>query len=143
LSEAGIGFGSGGSGKGRGRGAIERTFSPEFRNRLDAWISFEPLSSETIEKVVDKFVDELRVQLAAKNVSVALTPAGREWLAVHGFDRLYGARPMARLIQSRVSEPLVDELLFGRLQNGGRVTIDAAEDDLALRVTPAGTDAAA
>ncbi|HEY5611162.1 MAG TPA: ATP-dependent Clp protease ATP-binding subunit ClpA [Thermoanaerobaculia bacterium] len=143
LSEAGIGFGSSGSGKGVGRGAIERTFSPEFRNRLDAWISFEPLSAETIEKVVDKFVDELRVQLGAKNVSIAVTPAGRQWLAVHGFDRMYGARPMARLLQSRVSEPLVDELLFGRLQHGGTVTIDTADGDLALRVTPAGTDAVA
>jgi ATP-dependent Clp protease ATP-binding subunit ClpA len=116
---------------GHGRGAIERTFAPEFRNRLDAWIAFEPLSHESIERVVDKFIEELRVQLSAKNVTLELRDAARSWLATHGYDRAFGARPMARLISSKIKEPLVEEILFGRLRDGGRVTVDA-NDELTL-----------
>ena len=117
---------------GRGRGAIERAFAPEFRNRLDAWIAFEPLGFETIEKVVDKFVDELRAQLVAKNVTLELTEAGRAWLAKNGYDRSFGARPMARLISTKIKEPLVDAILFGSLAGGGTVVVDAAGDELKL-----------
>ncbi|HEX8169403.1 MAG TPA: ATP-dependent Clp protease ATP-binding subunit ClpA [Thermoanaerobaculia bacterium] len=119
-------------GSGRGRGAIERTFAPEFRNRLDAWIAFEPLGFETIELVVDKFIAELRAQLAPKNVTIELEESGRAWLARHGYDRAFGARPMARLISSKIKEPLVDEILFGRLADGGKVVVRADGDSLVV-----------
>jgi ATP-dependent Clp protease ATP-binding subunit ClpA len=117
----------------KAKGAIERTFSPEFRNRLDAWIAFEALSFSTIEKVVDKFIDELRAQLVEKNVAIELRESARAWLARNGFDNLFGARPMARLIQSKVKEPLAEEILFGRLQAGGKVVIDEENEGLLLR----------
>ncbi len=118
---------------GHGRGAIERTFAPEFRNRLDAWIAFEPLSFETMQQVVDKFIGELRAQLTAKNVTIELTDAGRAWLAKHGYDRAFGARPMSRLITAKIKEPLVDAILFGTLADGGNVIVDADGDELKLR----------
>ena len=117
---------------GHGRGIIERTFAPEFRNRLDAWIAFEPLAFETIELVVDKFIGELRTQLTAKNVTLELREAGRAWLAKHGYDRSFGARPMARLISTKIKEPLVDAVLFGKLAEGGSVVVDASGDELTL-----------
>ncbi len=123
--------GIGGSGS-KAQGAIERAFSPEFRNRLDAWIAFESLSFETIGRVVDKFINELREQLADKNVTLELTEAGRAWLANKGFDKLFGARPMARLIQSKVKEPLANEILFGSLQGGGKVVVNEIEGELRL-----------
>ncbi|HEY2323334.1 MAG TPA: ATP-dependent Clp protease ATP-binding subunit ClpA [Thermoanaerobaculia bacterium] len=132
MSDSGMGFFNNPA-SGKGRGVIERTFAPEFRNRLDAWIAFEALSFETIEKVVDKFIAELRAQLAAKNVTLELTEGGRAWLAKHGYDKAFGARPMARLIQSKLKEPLVDAILFGSLQDGGNVSVDAADDELKLR----------
>jgi ATP-dependent Clp protease ATP-binding subunit ClpA len=128
--------GIGGSGS-KAQGAIERTFSPEFRNRLDAWVAFEPLNLETIKLVVDKFIDELRDQLLVKRVSIELTEEAREWMAAKGFDRLYGARPMARLIQLKIKEPLANEILFGTLQNGGTVTIGAKDNELNLAYEPA------
>src|SRR5438132_5168394 len=131
MSDAAMGFAHTGSG-GKGRGAIERTFAPEFRNRLDAWIALDALSFETTERVVDKFIDELRAQLAPKNVTLGLREAGRAWLAKNGYDRAFGARPMARLIQSKIKEPLVDAILFGKLQSGGRVVVDANELDLVI-----------
>ena len=131
MSDSGMGFKQTGA-TGRGRGVIERTFAPEFRNRLDAWIAFDPLGFETIERVVDKFIDELRAQLAPKNVTLDLREGGRAWLAKNGYDRAFGARPMARLIQQKIKEPLVDEVLFGKLQNGGTVIVDAGESDLTL-----------
>jgi ATP-dependent Clp protease ATP-binding subunit ClpA len=130
----GDGGGIGGTGS-KAKGAIERTFSPEFRNRLDAWIAFEPLSFETIERVVDKFINELRAQLVEKKVTLELTKAARAWLANKGFDKLYGARPMARLIQSKIKEPLANEILFGRLQQGGKVVIEAKDGELELEFT--------
>ena len=117
---------------GHGRGVIERTFAPEFRNRLDAWIAFEPLSFETIELVVDKFIAELQKQLGAKNVVLELREGGRAWLARNGYDPSFGARPMARLISSKIKEPLVDEILFGTLANGGTVVVDGDDRELKL-----------
>jgi ATP-dependent Clp protease ATP-binding subunit ClpA len=131
MSDSGMGFTQTGA-SGKGRGVIERTFAPEFRNRLDAWIAFDALSFQTIERVVDKFIDELRAQLAPKNVTLELREPGRAWLAKNGYDRAFGARPMARLIQQKIKEPLVDEILFGRLQGGGAVVVDA--DDTGLRL---------
>jgi ATP-dependent Clp protease ATP-binding subunit ClpA len=123
--------GIGGTGS-KAQGAIERTFSPEFRNRLDAWIAFEALSPESVRRVVEKFIGELRDQLADKNVTLELTEAGRAWLAEKGFDKLNGARPMARLIQSKIKEPLANEILFGGLQVGGQVVVDAKDEELKL-----------
>ena len=131
MSDAGMGFTQTGA-SGKGRGVIERTFAPEFRNRLDAWIAFDALSFATIERVVDKFIDELRVQLAPKNVTLEMREAGRAWLAKSGYDRAFGARPMARLIQQKIKEPLVDEILFGRLQTGGTVVVDSDGAELRL-----------
>jgi len=133
MSDSSMGFGNTSGAKGKGRGAIERTFTPEFRNRMDAWIAFEPLSFETTERVVDKFIDELRVQLRAKNVTLELTEPARAWLAKNGYDRSFGARPMARLIHSKIKEPLVDAILFGSLQDGGNVIVDSTEDGLNLQ----------
>src|SRR5712692_4507212 len=129
MSDAGMGFTQTGS-SGKGRGVIERTFAPEFRNRLDAWIAFDALSFETIERVVDKFINELRTQLTPKNVTLELREGGRAWLAKNGYDRAFGARPMARLIQQKIKEPLVDAILFGSLQGGGNVTVDSDEKEL-------------
>jgi ATP-dependent Clp protease ATP-binding subunit ClpA len=118
----------------KAKGAIERTFSPEFRNRLDGWIAFETLSFESIERVVDKFIDELRAQLVEKKVEIEMTRTGRVWLANKGFDRLYGARPMARLIQSKIKEPLANEILFGSLQGGGKVIVNEKNGEIDLEI---------
>ncbi|MEA2162910.1 MAG: ATP-dependent Clp protease ATP-binding subunit ClpA [Thermoanaerobaculia bacterium] len=132
MSDSSMGFGNSSGEKGKGRGAIERTFTPEFRNRLDAWIAFEALSFQTTERVVDKFIEELRVQLRAKNVTLELTEPGRAWLAKNGYDRAFGARPMSRLIHAKIKEPLVDAILFGKLQDGGNVVVGASGDTLTL-----------
>ena len=116
---------------------ITRLFSPEFRNRLDATIHFKPLDSQTILHVVNKFVLELEAQLADKHVTVELDEAARLWLAEHGHDPAMGARPMARLIQEKIKKPLADELLFGRLANGGHVKVAGGDEGLALTVEAA------
>ena len=111
---------------------IRRSFSPEFRNRLDAVVQFQPLGFEHILRVVDKFLIELETQLHEKDVALSATPTARDWLAQHGFDPLMGARPMARVIQEKIKRPLADELLFGKLVNGGKVTIDVKDDELVV-----------
>ncbi|MBW7859596.1 MAG: ATP-dependent Clp protease ATP-binding subunit ClpA [Rhodocyclaceae bacterium] len=108
---------------------IRRMFSPEFRNRLDASISFKALDNEVIMKVVEKFLTQLEAQLHEKKVEAHFTDELKAWLAATGFDPLMGARPMARLIQDTIRSALADELLFGRLSNGGKVTIDLDEND--------------
>jgi len=115
---------------------IRRGFSPEFRNRLDAVVQFQPLGFDHILRVVDKFLIELEAQLHEKAVTLSATPAARDWLAQNGFDPLMGARPMARLIQDRIKRPLADELLFGKLANGGRVNIDARGGELVVEAQP-------
>jgi len=132
MSESGIGFQKD-QGKGQGRGAIERTFSPEFRNRLDAWIAFKPLDAHVIEQIVDKFIDELNQQLVEKNVVVKLSPEARSWLAQRGFDRLLGARPMARLIQAKIKEPLAEKILFGTEPVAGDVLVELENGELVLK----------
>lgn len=132
LSEKGIGFQKGEGNRGQGRGAIERTFSPEFRNRLDAWVAFNPLSFEITERVVDKFIAEVNAQLAEKSITVKLTEPARAWLAKNGFDRLNGARPMARLIQTKIKQPLAEKLLFGSEETGGEVLVDERDGELEL-----------
>lgn len=126
-----IGFNEG-SPVSQSKQAIEKTFSPEFRNRLDGTIMFGPLNTETIKQVVDKFLNELRRQLVDKNVVLELTNLAKEWLAKRGFDKLYGARPMARLIQLEVKEKLAEEILFGVLQKGGKAIIDVKEDKIVV-----------
>ncbi|MBX9667357.1 MAG: ATP-dependent Clp protease ATP-binding subunit ClpA [Candidatus Obscuribacterales bacterium] len=118
-----------------GKNAIEKTFSPEFRNRLDAWVAFNQLTLENVKRVVDKFVDELKIQLVEKKVDITLTETAREWLSKKGFDKLYGARPMARLIQQKLREPLSEDLLFGALENGGHALIDIKDDDVVVKST--------
>ncbi|MGU3540729.1 ATP-dependent Clp protease ATP-binding subunit ClpA [Methylobacterium sp. A54F] len=110
--------------------AINRLFAPEFRNRLDAIISFGHLPKEVVAKVVDKFVLQLEAQLADRNVTIELSDEARDWLVEHGYDDAMGARPMARLIQSTIKTPLADEVLFGRLKDGGavRVVVRKPED---------------
>jgi ATP-dependent Clp protease ATP-binding subunit ClpA len=112
--------------------AIRRGFTPEFRNRLDAVVQFQPLGFEHILRVVDKFLIELEVQLHEKNVTLSATPGARDWLAQHGFDPLMGARPMARVIQEKIKRLLADELLFGKLLGGGRVNIDVRDGELVV-----------
>jgi len=120
---------------GEGKSAVERTFSPEFRNRLDAVISFETLSKPVILQVVDKLVRELETQLADKKVKLELAPEARDWLAEHGFDRLFGARPMARLIQEQIRRPLAELLLFGGLKLGGIAKVVVQDDKLVVGAT--------
>jgi ATP-dependent Clp protease ATP-binding subunit ClpA len=123
LSKVSIGF-TQGRAVGDEMAEIKRMFTPEFRNRLDATISFAPLSTEVILRVVDKFLMQLEEQLHEKKVEISFTPALKDFLAKNGFDPLMGARPMARLIQDTIRSTLADELLFGRLAAGGKVTVD-------------------
>jgi ATP-dependent Clp protease ATP-binding subunit ClpA len=134
LAARRVGFGTDQSDPGNARNAIERTFSPEFRNRLDAWVAFESLPPEVILKIVDKMVKELEGQLAEKKVRIELSPDGRVWLAEHGFDRKMGARPMARLIQNELKKPLAEKILFGELHDGGTVQVDVDEDGQKLKL---------
>jgi ATP-dependent Clp protease ATP-binding subunit ClpA len=110
--------------------AFKRMFSPEFRNRLDAKIDFGPLDERTMAQIVDKFVRELGTQLAERKVTISLTAAARDYLGKKGHDPMNGARPLGRLIQDEVKRPLTDELLFGRLAEGGNVEVDAKDDKL-------------
>ena len=135
MSGTPLGFGAR-SNAGKGKEAIEKMFSPEFRNRLDAMINFNSLSMEIIERVVDKFIIELDHQLNEKKVFLQLTIKARRWLAERGYDPSFGARPMARLIQNEIKRVLADEILFGRLQNGGKVEVDENEGKLAFTYSP-------
>ena len=118
-------------------GDIKRLFTPEFRNRLDAIVSFKALDELIILRVVDKFLLQLETQLGEKKVEVTFTDAIRKFLAKKGFDPLMGARPMRRLIQDMIRKALADELLFGRLIDGGRLTVDLDDkDEIALEIQP-------
>jgi ATP-dependent Clp protease ATP-binding subunit ClpA len=131
LSDRHLGFREAGQG-GSSRGAIERTFTPEFRNRLDATVTFNALGTAEIERVVDKQLDELRVMVGPKGVTIEVDPAARTWLATKGFDRAFGARPMARLIERVVKKPLSEALLFGSLGSGGQVRVVVENDAIRL-----------
>ena len=113
--------------------AINKMFTPEFRNRLDAVVQFGHLPPEVIAKVVDKFMAQLDVQLAERNVSLDLSDEARAWLMEHGYDEAMGARPMARVIQTAIKTPLADELLFGRLKNGGSVKVIVTSDEAGVK----------
>ncbi|SDE27425.1 ATP-dependent Clp protease ATP-binding subunit ClpA [Paracoccus isoporae] len=127
LAKAAIGFGRDRR-EGEDTEAIEKTFTPEFRNRLDAIISFAPLSREVIVQVVEKFVLQLEAQLMDRNVHIELTPAAANWLAERGYDDKMGARPLGRVIQESIKKPLAEELLFGRLTKGGVVKVRIEDD---------------
>ncbi|MBE7731528.1 ATP-dependent Clp protease ATP-binding subunit ClpA [Devosia faecipullorum] len=139
LARSPIGFGRKRE-KGDDEEAINRTFSPEFRNRLDAIISFAPLPREVVRRVVEKFVLQLEGQLAERGVTINLTPEAADWLAEHGYDERMGARPLGRVIQEHVKKPLADQVLFGELVNGGNVTVavigEGSEAKLELVATP-------
>ncbi|HVV28221.1 MAG TPA: ATP-dependent Clp protease ATP-binding subunit ClpA [Rhizomicrobium sp.] len=133
-----IGFGRG-KREGEDEEAIKKLFTPEFRNRLDAIIPFAPLSRATIDKVVEKFVLELEAQLADRDVTFDLTPEATRWLGEKGYDDAFGARPLARVIQENIKKPLADEILFGKLKDGGtvRVLLDREADKLVFEFIPA------
>jgi ATP-dependent Clp protease ATP-binding subunit ClpA len=120
----------------KAKAAVERVFSPEFRNRLDAIVTFGPLTPESMERIVEKFVLQLEGQLAERHVAIALTPEARAWLAARGYDPAYGARPLGRVVQREVRDPLTDEILFGQLEHGGTVTIRVDGDRLAFTFEP-------
>ena len=136
MTSQGIGFGNV-SKEDAGDEAVKRMFSPEFRNRLDATVPFSYLPTEVISRVVDKFILQLELQLAEQNVHIQFDSDARSWLADRGYDKLYGARPMARLLQEKVKQPLAEELLFGKLAHGGEVHVSLKEDALSFELTPA------
>ncbi len=135
LAKEAIGFGRE-TREGDDQEAIERTFSPEFRNRLDAVISFGPLPKEVILQVVDKFVLQLEAQLMERNVTIELTKPAADWLAERGYDTRMGARPLGRVIQENIKKPLAEELLFGKLSEGGLVRVVVRDGKLALELLP-------
>ena len=137
ISQRAIGFSPGAAGSGRKE--IERLFSPEFRNRLDETVTFRPLTPEVMGRVVDKFILELESQLQQKRVTIELTPAARVWLGKRGYDPVFGARPLARVIQTELKDPISNELLFGKLVRGGSVLAYAPGDELSLRFEPRGS----
>jgi ATP-dependent Clp protease ATP-binding subunit ClpA len=143
MSALGIGFGSDTAkdAPGLGKKALERIFSPEFRNRLDAIVTFDSLSEDVMETIVEKFVLELEAQLRERRVAFTLLPEARSYLAKKGYDPTYGARPLARLIQTEVRDPLTDEILFGKLENGGTVTIGYDGEKLTFDVDPSSAPA--
>jgi ATP-dependent Clp protease ATP-binding subunit ClpA len=135
LARRMLGFGQRDS-RGREDIALKNMFSPEFRNRLDARISFDALSREVMKQVVDKFMKELGQQLSERDATVELTEAAREYLADKGYDPDNGARPLARLIQDEVKQPLSEELLFGRLEGGGAVRVDFRQEKIWFDIRP-------
>jgi ATP-dependent Clp protease ATP-binding subunit ClpA len=138
MAREAIGFGRDRR-EGEDTAAIERMFTPEFRNRLDAVISFARLAKETIMQVVEKFVLQLEAQLMDRNVHIELSPEAAAWLGDKGYDDRMGARPLARVIQEHLKKPLAEELLFGKLTKGGVVRVGLKDDKLDIQVEPATT----
>jgi ATP-dependent Clp protease ATP-binding subunit ClpA len=136
MAKEAIGFGRDAR-EGEDEEAIKRMFTPEFRNRLDAVIPFAALTQDTVGRVVEKFVMQLEAQLADRNVTIELTSGAKEWLAERGYDRLYGARPLARVIQEHIKKPLAEELLFGKLVKGGSVKVALKDGKLSFDYTEA------
>jgi ATP-dependent Clp protease ATP-binding subunit ClpA len=137
MAKEGIGFGNNISKEDAGDEAVKKMFAPEFRNRLDATVPFSYLPTEVVARVVDKFILQLELQLADQNVHIKLDEAARVWLTERGYDKLYGARPMGRLIQEKIKQPLAEELLFGKLVHGGEVAVHIKDDQPVFEVTPA------
>jgi ATP-dependent Clp protease ATP-binding subunit ClpA len=137
MAKEGIGFGNNISKEDAGDEAVKKMFAPEFRNRLDATVPFAYLPTEVVARVVDKFILQLELQLADQNVHIKLDDEARAWLTERGYDKLYGARPMGRLIQEKIKQPLAEELLFGKLVHGGEVAVHIKDNQPAFEVTPA------
>ena len=131
-----LGFGNL-SREGEDEQAVQKMFTPEFRNRLDAIVPFGYLPTEVVARVVEKFVLQLELQLADRNVHINLDDAAKSWLTEKGYDKLYGARPMGRLIQEKIKQPLAEELLFGKLVHGGEVTVKMKDGELSFAIEPA------
>jgi ATP-dependent Clp protease ATP-binding subunit ClpA len=136
MARQGIGFGDV-SKEDAGDEAVKKMFSPEFRNRLDAIVPFGYLGKDTIARVVDKFILQLELQLAEQNVDIQFDKTAREWLGDKGYDKLYGARPMARVLQEKIKQPLAEELLFGKLADGGEVHVSIKDGKPNFELTPA------
>ncbi|MEP6344328.1 MAG: AAA family ATPase, partial [Parasphingorhabdus sp.] len=136
MAKEGIGFGNM-SKEDAGEEAVKKMFTPEFRNRLDAVVPFAYLPTEVVARVVEKFILELEMQLADQNVHITLDEDALAWLTERGYDKLYGARPMGRLIQEKIKQPLAEELLFGKLKNGGEVKVHLKDNALTFEVTAA------
>jgi ATP-dependent Clp protease ATP-binding subunit ClpA len=117
--------------------AVQKMFTPEFRNRLDAIVPFSYLPTEVVARVVEKFILQLELQLADRNVHISLDDESKKWLTAKGYDKLYGARPMGRLIQEKIKQPLAEELLFGKLVHGGEVVVKLKDNALSFEITPA------
>lgn len=120
--------------QGKSLEAIKRTFSPEFLNRLSAIVEFQPLSKDLLMKVIYKFINELKIQLAVKKVQLHISDKAVEWLFEKGYDPAYGARPFARVIDDEVKKPLIDDLLFGKLSKGGTINVDVKDDKLDFKI---------
>jgi ATP-dependent Clp protease ATP-binding subunit ClpA len=135
MSARSLGFAEGGT-EGKAKAAIERLFSPEFRNRLDAIVTFRSLTPAAMETIVEKFIMQLEGQLADRSVAITLTSDARAWLATKGYDPAFGARPLGRVIQKEVRDPLTDEILFGKLEQGGTVTIGVENSQLTFSYEP-------
>jgi ATP-dependent Clp protease ATP-binding subunit ClpA len=114
--------------------AIKKAFTPEFINRLDAVVHFSDLSEDIILRIVAKFIDELKMQLQKKNVELVVSSEAHRWLMQKGYDKVYGARPLARTIDEQIKKALVDDLLFGKLTNGGRVTVQVKSGALDIKI---------
>jgi len=136
MAREGVGFGNI-TREGEDEEAIKRMFTPEFRNRLDAIVPFGYLPPEVVARVVDKFILQLEMQLADRNVHISLDEESKKWLTERGYDRLYGARPMGRLVQEKIKQPLAEELLFGKLTNGGEVKVRIKENAPAFEIISA------
>jgi ATP-dependent Clp protease ATP-binding subunit ClpA len=117
--------------------AVKKMFTPEFRNRLDAIVPFSYLPPAVVARVVDKFILQLELQLADRGVHIELDEEARKWLTDRGYDKLYGARPMGRLVQEKIKQPLAEELLFGKLVNVGEVKVRIKDNALSFEMTPA------
>jgi len=135
MSKQSIGFGRGNKIDADSE-AIEKAFTPEFRNRLDAVIPFATLPPEVVRMVVDKFIMQLEAQLSSRNVEIDLDMAARDWLAKKGYHETFGARPLSRVVQEEIKKPLADHLLFGGLTSGGLVKVTVSDNKIVLDVIP-------
>ena len=136
MAREGIGFGASNREDAQ-EDAVKKMFTPEFRNRLDAIVPFGYLPTEVVARVVDKFILQLELQLADRNVHIELDDEARQWIVDRGYDKLYGARPMGRLVQEKIKQPLAEELLFGKLISGGEVKVHMKDGALAFEIVPA------
>ncbi|HEX8301976.1 ATP-dependent Clp protease ATP-binding subunit ClpA [Sphingomonas sp.] len=137
MARESVGFGDMGGREDVQEEAVKKLFTPEFRNRLDAIVPFDYLPSEVVARVVDKFILQLELQLADRGVHIQLDEPAKAWLTERGYDKLYGARPMGRLIQEKIKQPLAEELLFGKLIHGGEVNVKLKDNALVFEITPA------